>query len=249
MALPEYDKNILIEASKMAPEQAVEFFKAKGFAITWRWTETLGDANNLVFQVAKSMNMDILQEIRGMVDKAVKDGITFRDFRQQLAPKLQARGWWGQKTVLGPDGLEKVQLGSVRRLKTIYQTNVQSAYNAGRWQRQARGSRRRPYLMLIEAQDAVARITHKSRSGSIARIDSAFWRSPNSWYPPNGFNCRGRCRSLTEEQAQKRGIGLKGSGSPDPGFGGNPGINPFRPIKKEYDQDLWKKGQDMEPIL
>jgi hypothetical protein len=188
MAVPAFNQDILIEASKMAPAQAVEFFEAKGFKINWKWDETLNAANNKVFQVAKSMNMDVLQDIRQMVDKAIKEGITFEQFQKELAPKLQARGWWGQKMVEGPDGVETVQLGSPHRLKTIYRTNTQSAYNAGRWKRQKRGARLRPYLMLIELQDASARTTHKTQSGSIARIDSKFWKSPNSWYPPNGFN-------------------------------------------------------------
>ena len=52
---------------------------------------------------------------------------------RQLEPQLRALGWWGRQVVPAPDGAEdEVQLGSPRRLKTIYDTNMRVAYNAGR---------------------------------------------------------------------------------------------------------------------
>jgi SPP1 gp7 family putative phage head morphogenesis protein len=244
--MPEFNKNILATAVNLPPREAVAFFEKKGFKITWDWRETLNEANNKVFQVAKAVNMDVLQDIRSEMDKAIKNGETFRDFRKNLEPKLVKKGWWGRKLVEGPKGEQMVQLGSPHRLETIYRTNVQSAYNAGRFKGQEANKERRPYLMLIEILDSSTRTTHRSRSGSIARVDSSFWKSPNSWYPPNGFNCRGRARALTEAQAKQRGIGLRGHGNPDPGFGGNPGITIWKPERKDYDSDIWKKGQELK---
>lgn len=245
--MPEFDKNILATAVNLPPAEAVKFFEKKGYKITWNWQETLDEANNKVFQVAKAINMDVLQDIREEVEKAIAQGISYKEFVENLEPILVKRGWWGRKTVIGPDGKETVQLGSPHRLQTIYRTNVQSAYNAGRWQGQEENKDRRPYLMLIEILDSKTRTTHRSRSGSIAKVDSSFWQAPNSWYPPNGFNCRGRVRALTEEQAKEKGIGIKGSGNPDPGFGGNPGVTVWEPEKKDYDSDIWKAGQTLEP--
>jgi SPP1 gp7 family putative phage head morphogenesis protein len=246
MPLPDYDPNILATALNMTPANAIAYLERKGFQITWDWTETLNEANNKVFQVAKSMRMDILQDIRNEVEKAVRDGVTFNQFRANLEPLLVQKGWWGRKLVEGPRGGQVVQLGSPWRLKTIYSTNTQSAYNAGRWKGQKANKNRRPYLMLIEILDQKTRSTHRSRSESIAHIDSSFWKSPNSWYPPNGFGCRGRVRALTEAQAKKRGIGLNGSGNPDPGFGGNPGITIWKPKKKDYDPDIWEQGERLD---
>jgi len=245
--MPEFNKNILATALGMEPADAINYMESKGFKITWDWTETLNEANNKVFQVAKSMRMDVLQDIRSEVQKAIDKGIPFNKFRENLEPTLVKKGWWGKKTIVGPRGVQTVQLGSPHRLKTIYSTNVQSAYNAGRWKGQEANKERRPYLMLIEFLDKAARVTHKSRSGSIAPVDSRFWQGPASWYPPNGFGCRGRVRSLTEEQAKARGIGLKGFGRPDPGFGGNPGITIWKPKKADYDKDIWEKGEQLAP--
>jgi len=231
MALPEYQPGILAIAARMPPAEAIEFFRKKGFKINWDWRETLGNANNKVFQVAKATNLDVLKDIRGEVNKAISQGKPYADFKRDLEPKLAARGWTGKKFVVNPatGKPELVELGTPRRLKTIYRTNTQSAYNAGRWDVQVKNKKRRPYLLLLEILDGATRHNHKIMSGSIAKISSRFW---HKWYPPNGFNCRGRVRSMSEAEAKKRGIRLKGSLNPDPGFSGNPGLQFFRPKKK-----------------
>jgi len=247
MALPEYDVTILAEAARLSPVEAVAFFRAKGFVINWDWRETLANANNRVFQVAKAINLDVLTDIRNGVDKAISEGQTFKQFQKDLEPKLAARGWTGKKFLTNPKTGQKelVELGTPRRLKTIYETNTQSAYNAGRWDIQKRDSKRRPYLMLIEILDGSTRHNHKIMSGSIASVNSNFWRR---WYPPNGFNCRGRVRSLKAADAKKRGIRIKDNLRPDPGFSGNPGILAFRPQQKDYPADLWNKSKAMRPL-
>lgn len=247
--LPKYDEEILVKAGRLAPEKAIVFFRKKGFKITWDWRETLGKANNATFTVAKAMNMDVLMDVRKMVDKALTEGITFKQFAKELEPMLVKRGWWGSQIVDG----KRVQLGSMHRMNTIYQTNTQSAYNAGRWDTQFRDRKRRPYLRLNEVLDPSTRATHEAVSGTVAKIDSAFW---DTWTPPNGFNCRGRTQSLTLKQGQsdvtrdkKAGIKRPVRSKPDKGFDNNPGKNQFKPKKKDYDNDLWAEGKKMEPLF
>lgn len=238
MSLPEYEDTILIQASKLSPEKAIAFFREKEFKITWNWRETLNDANNATFQVAKSMNMGVLQDIRGMVDKALKDGIGFRQFAKDLEPMLIKRGWWGSQVIGG----QRVQLGSMHRLKTIYATNTQSAYNAGRWKVQERGKKRRPFLRLNEVLDTVTRDSHRKVSGTVAPVDDPFW---DRWYPPNGFRCRGRVQPITAERAKGGKKPIKDD--PDKGFSNNPGKKVFKPKKGDFDSDLEREAKKMNP--
>lgn len=83
------------------------------------------DAHAKAFAVAKVARLDILQDIRNAVDRALADGTTF-DIRDNLTPLLKAKGWWGRDPVTG------AQMGSPHRLETIYRTNLQTAYMAGR---------------------------------------------------------------------------------------------------------------------
>ena len=247
MALPDYDENILIEASLLAPKDAIEFFRAKGFKITWDWRETLNDANRAVFHVAKAINLSVLQDIRNEVDKAISKGTTFGDFKKDLEPKLAAKGWTGKKYLTNPKtGVkELVELGTPHRLETIYRTNTQSAYNAGRWESQLRNKDSRPFLQYIAIDDGATRPNHRAQNGTVKSIDSSYW---STWYPPNGYNCRCRVRSLSKEQAEKIDTGAKSNKLPDLGFSGNPGRSVFRPKRKEFDSDLWNEGKKMEPL-
>ena len=62
-----------------------------------------------------------------------------------------AKGWWGEQVMLDPvDGVAKtVQLGSTRRLRVIFQTNLATAYAAGQWARIQEDKQMFPYLKYI----------------------------------------------------------------------------------------------------
>ena len=68
------------------------------------------------------MEMDLLADIRAEIDKAIAEGRTLRQFRKDLMPILQRRGWWGKKKMKDPltGKVVSAQLGSPRRLRTIH---------------------------------------------------------------------------------------------------------------------------------
>lgn len=164
-------------AFTLSPEQAVAYFRQKGFTFSWDWHDTWQQAQARGFTVAKALRLDVLQDIRGAVDKALAEGRTFEQFRKELTPLLQAKGWWG-KALLGDGagGAQVAQLGSPRRLQTIYQVNLQTAYMAGRYKSMMENAAARPYWMYSAVLDGRTRPAHRSLHGIIARYDSPFWR-------------------------------------------------------------------------
>jgi len=256
--MPEITPLLLATAVKLPPEKAIAYFKSKGFKFGWNWFETLDSAHNQVFTVAKAMRMDILKDIRLELDKGLANGTTFEQFKKDLKPKLQAKGWWGKKEVMGPAGRQTVQLGSPHRLRTIYNTNVASSYNAGRWKQQFENRDDRGYLMHVDIIDDVTRPMGRALNGTVYPIDSPHW---DSWYPPNEFNDRGVVRALTKEQSDVRKgqsvetqKALKKEGlktakdfkGPAEGFNNNPGKVQWTPKKADYPADIWKEGQALE---
>lgn len=239
------DQSLVAEAIGLPPEKAIAFFEAKGYKITWNWKEQANAAESQAFTVAKAMRMDILQDIKGAVQKGLDDGVTFREFRKQLEPKLQAKGWWGRKVVEGPNGTEVVQLGSPHRLETIYRTNMQSAYMAGRRQEQVENADERPFLQYIAVVDASTRPEHLAMNGRIFPIFDPIW---DKWTPPCGYRCRCRTRALTAEQAERKGgVSKVPEGvTPDPGFGNNPAKKPFQPDMRKYGPEVKEAGAEME---
>jgi SPP1 gp7 family putative phage head morphogenesis protein len=193
----------------MPPEEAVAYLKAKGYKITFNWQEMLDEAHAQAFTVAKATKLDILKDIGGAVTGALEKGETFDTFLKNLAPTLQKKGWWGKDVVVDPDTLDAqlVQLGSNRRLKTIYQTNLQSAYMAARCKAQMQ-AKSFVYLMYVAVMDSRTRPGHAALHGRVFRKDDPMWQV---MYPPNGFNCRCRTRALTEGQVAAEGLKVESS--------------------------------------
>lgn len=193
----------------LEPEQAVAYLKSKGYAITWNWQEMVDQAHNISFTVAKAMRLDLLSDIRGALETALQSGQTLKQFIAELQPVLESQGWWGKQVIVDSQGVgEMVQLGSPRRLKTIYQTNLQSAYMAGRKASMEETTDTHPYWMYVAILDGKTRPSHRALHGQVFRHDDPIWASI---FPPNGFNCRCRVVALTESAVKRRGLRIVSS--------------------------------------
>lgn len=199
------DNDLLVDAFKLKPKAAIDFLRGKGMAITDNWFDMWQDAHSRSFTVANVAKMDILQDIRDMVDQALDEGTTLREFQKQLKPKLKAKGWWGEVT--DSDG-KKTQLGSPYRLKTIYQTNLQTAYMAGRYKGQLEVIDRRPYGQYVAIIDGQTTDRCRSLNEKVWRLDDPMWQS---LYPPNHWGCRSRVRSLSDRQLQRESLPVESS--------------------------------------
>lgn len=194
-----------IDLKPLAPAEAVAYFRAKGYRTTFDWRDMWQQEHAYAFTVAKAMRLDILQDIRGAMDKALADGTTFNEFRKTLKPTLQAKGWWGKKEMVDPKtGEEKlVQLGSSRRLQTIYDTNMRTAYAAGKWEQVERTKKTRPYLRYVCVLDGRTRPQHRQWHNVVKHADDPFW---DSHYPPCGWNCRCTIQQLSAKQMDRLGL-------------------------------------------
>ena len=161
------------------------------------------------FTVAKMMDDDLLAEIKSALQSAIENGTDFHTFKKQLVPYLMSKGWWGEQVMTDPkDGVQKtVQLGSFRRLKTIFDTNLSTAYAAGQWARISASVADFPYLKYISSVSDKQRDSHKKYYNQIWRVDDPIWQSI---FPPNGYGCQCTVRQLTEKQAlRERGEDIK----------------------------------------
>jgi SPP1 gp7 family putative phage head morphogenesis protein len=193
----------------LEPEKAVAYLKSKGYAITWNWQEMLDQAHDQAFTVAKAMRLDLLSDIRGALETALQDGQTLKQFIAALQPTLESQGWWGQQVIVDSQGVgELVQLGSPRRLKTIYQTNLQSAYMAGRKASMEESADTHPFWRYVAILDGKTRPSHRALSGQVYRHDDPVW---SAIYPPNGFNCRCRVTALSQSAVTRKGLTIANS--------------------------------------
>jgi len=186
------------------PEDVVAFFEAKGLKVSWNWEEVWQEANAKAFTVARANRLTVLKDIHDEMRRAVKEGVPKREFVKTLTPRLKARGWWGKVVEVDPRGRARtVQLGSPYRLKFVYRQNMQSGYMAARWKAQKENADARPFWQYVAVLDSRTRPGHRALDGKVFPHDDPFW---DSFYPPNGFNCRCRVRTLSDRRLKAKGL-------------------------------------------
>lgn len=138
-------------------------------------------------------------------------GESYQQFMDKLKPTLQSKGWWGKAidketgeiTTYHPGSSRPVELGSPRRLKLIYEQNVQTAFMAGRYQEMKAAAATHPYWQYVAMLDNRTRPSHRAMHGRVFRHDDAVWAVAS---PPNGWRCRCRVKPLTAAAVQRLGL-------------------------------------------
>lgn len=163
------------------------------------------DQHAYAFTVAKMMDEDMLSTVKNALTDAIANGTDFRDFKARLQPYLMAQGWWGVQVMDDPlDGKPKaVELGSTRRLKTIFETNLATAHAAGQWARIETDAAALPYLRYNPSAAGNKRDSHKRYYGLVLPVQHPIWQQI---FPPNGYGCQCSVSQLTRRQAERAGI-------------------------------------------
>lgn len=261
----------------LPPEKAIAHLSAKQAQVTGPWHEWLDGQHARAFTVANVAKLDVLQDVQDSLTKALKGGQTLQQWKDGLVPELQRKGWWGRSgTTAELQAAGRVDAEGViakgltpTRLKTIFQTNMQSAYMAGRYADMIEEAEARPFWQYVAILDAKTRPAHRAMNGKIFRYDDAGWKS---FYPPCGYNCRCRVRNFSQRDVERRKLSvdstegklreveapLRSGGSapvtryadkslpggkfqPDPGFSNNPGLNAWQPPLHPIDTQLSRR--------
>ena len=252
---------VLAHAFGLPPTRAIRYLQSKGLRVTGSWTEMRDEAHARDFTVANVLKSDVLADIHTELLRTMREGGTLQQFKDQLIPRLKAKGWLGRNYTteeLQRAGRIDQVTGEIRkgltahRLKTIFQTNMQSAFMAGRYRELLDQVDTRPYWQYLAVMDARTRPEHAALNGKVFRWDDPIWKVI---FPPNGYNCRCSVRALNERDLARKGLSVSSSegkllqvqvpqrdGSsitvtrydegipggavfqPDAGFGSNPGI-------------------------
>ncbi|AEM20707.1 putative F protein [Brachyspira intermedia PWS/A] len=133
------------------------------------------------------------------IEKAIENGETLEQFKKNLLPILYQKGWIGKQLIEDPitKEIKEVYIDTPSRLKTIYETNLRSAYMKGRFDR-AYNSTLHPYLMYRIGPSKNHRKEHLEWDGLILDKNDPFWLSHN---PPNGWGCK--CYTVAISKARK----------------------------------------------
>jgi SPP1 gp7 family putative phage head morphogenesis protein len=242
----------------LKPKEALKFFRAKGLKTSFAWQDVWQQEHEAAFTVAKMMDVDLLRDVRDAVDQAIAEGTTFQDFKKSIKPRMVDAGWWGKAAMEDPltGETQLVQLGSVRRLRTIFRVNMQMSYAAGDWAQIKENEVEAPYLMYDAIDDNRTRPEHHKWDGTILPISDGWWKTHS---PPNGWFCRCGKIQLSADQVRAMGLSVADKAPPsptrsytnprtgeisqvpvgiDPGFAYNPGESRLAHLKQAYDQKV-----------
>lgn len=146
------------------------------------YAEKALDARHRMFTVSGLASISEINRVNDLFQKALNSGGSLAEFKKQMAEV-------GYKL---PNG----------RFETIYRTNAQTVYNRGRLEQSLRHTDLFPYFMYDAIDDDRTRESHRALDNLIFHVinDRALWERI---YPPNGYNCRCRMRTLTAKEALK----------------------------------------------
>ncbi len=154
------------------------------------------------FTIANASKASMIETAQRELARQVARGADLRDFRQRVAKRLESAGW----TPANPSHVE-----------TIFRTNVQRSYTAGRVEHAMKPSvlRARPFWQVVTVNDGPPRqrANHRANSGKTLRADNPIWATKMM---PWGFNCRCRFRTVPASYAGEISTDLEGV--PDEGF-------------------------------
>jgi SPP1 gp7 family putative phage head morphogenesis protein len=185
-------------------QEALDYAKSRSVVLPEEYYGKLvGVQRQQATTIAGLTTLEQIKFVIDLVSAALKDGMTFKQFQELVAGGEQELGL------------------PAHRLDNVFRTNLQTAYNRGRWEQQKRVANSRPYLMYDAINDSRTRPNHTAMDNTILHRDDPWWATH---YPPCGYRCRCTVISLTEKQAQKRGLTVKAPDvDPDEGWDFNPG--------------------------
>lgn len=223
------DDDATLKAVRLPPNDALAYFRGKENVSTAHWSDRWHEAHARGFMVAGAAAEALLKDLRAAVDKAIKGEIVFKTFQKEFEAIAERHGW----KYNGEPGW---------RARIIYDTNMATAYSAGRYRRMSTPVAREMFAYWRYRHHTCPhpRVQHMAWDGMILRNDDPWW---NTHFPPNGWRCHCDVEVVSEDMLERNGWTV--SDSPkvemtswinphtgqvhqvpvgiDPGFGYNPG--------------------------
>lgn len=142
------------------------------------------------FTIAGHTQADLLAAVKDEMLQTMESGGDIKSFREKVDSIFISHGY---------DPL------SPHRINTLYRTNMQTAFQAGRYTQLTKPHilKARPYWKYVAVKDGSTRPAHAEMNGKIFHHENPVWRT---WYPPNGFNCRCQVVSLSEREIKRDGL-------------------------------------------
>ena len=208
------DLDISFSAEPLHFEEAIDFFKGKVSLTKEEWENLEPKLRFRAFTVSRLAEADHIEMLRGRLLNAMEKGEYFTET------------WKDVKTFTE----DADQPFSARYFETVYRTNIQSAYNAGRLMQYQNNMPPAWELLFIEdgrTSDICRGLASIAGNGKALAASHSFWSAYG--FPPYHFNCRTTFRAVYDYEIghgmEIENVPMKQirqNFKPQEGFGGNP---------------------------
>lgn len=186
------------------PVEAKRYLSGKAIVETEDWDDLKWGEHAHAFTVAHSRNAGVLDDIFGLLNRALAEGESFTTFRDGLRDMMEMKGWYGRQDK-GPDDEDYIAW----RTRLIFHTNMRTAYSAGHYRQELRIADLRPIWEYVsQLVGDSRRPEHVALHGKAFRYDDPFW---DKNYPPNGWGCECEVLSKSEAEAEREGLEILSS--------------------------------------
>jgi uncharacterized protein with gpF-like domain len=206
--------------------EASQFFRNKLNIPTEAWDDLWKEEHAKGFMVAGAQKADLLTDFRDAVQKSIDGGMTLPEFQSQFDTIVAKHGW-------SYNGSRNW------RSELIYNTNVRTANQAGRWKQLTDVPAGEVVYLIYRHRDGVRhpRPMHVSWNGITLPSTHPWWQTH---YTPNGWGCH--CTVFRASAAEYRAATAAGMIPPvdeiiDPKTGAPIGID------KGWDYNVGQAGQ------
>ncbi len=191
--MPDTPRPLPANLNPNAFREQISFLLAKENIPTAGWTDVWKGAHDTGFVVAGAYQAELLSDLRGAVERAITESRSLAQFRAEFDQIVQRHGW-------------SYNGGRGWRTRLIYETNLQTSYQAGRYAQLTDPAllRTRPFWRYSHS-DFVQhpRVQHLAWDNLVLRYDDPWWQTH---YPPNGWGCR--CTVYAESRRTLEAQGL-----------------------------------------
>jgi hypothetical protein len=171
-------------------EEQIEFMRRKLAVPTRAYTDIYNTEHDHSFVVAGANRNEIVEDFHSEVIRFLEDGRTYEQFLQEFDRIVETYGW-------------DYNGGRKWRSRVIYDTNLYSSYNAGRYQQMYAARDYLPYWQYHHS-DAVEtpREEHLAWDGMILHWSDPWWQ----WFfPINAWGCQCSVTALSEADLARMG--------------------------------------------
>ena len=208
------DLDISFSVEPLPFEEAIDFFKGKVSLTKEEWEELEPKLRFRAFTVARLAEADHIEMLRGRLLNAMEKGEYFTETWKDIKAFTE----------------DADQPFSARYFETVYRTNMQSAYNAGRLMQYQNNMPPAWELLFIEdgrTSDICKGLASIAGNGKALAASHSFWSTYG--FPPYHFNCRTTFRAVYDYEIghgmEIENVPMKQirqNFKPQEGFGGNP---------------------------